>query len=159
MRDGATNREAGCHKLRGKDVTRPRFVKSTLSHSPLGDRQTESNRTCLVSLKPERFVPAQRPLGVIVIEAANKNSITMVVRSSTETVFGFDYGHGNPPYYVSKGISNEVEPVMMTCYLAFAHHTEFPRKFVIIPVADGVEAVKEFIGSGELPTCNTWEEV
>lgn len=103
----------------------------------------------------ENEARARGLLGVIIIEAANKNSITMVVGSSTETVLGFDYGDG--PYYASKGISNEVEPVM-TCYLTFAHHTEFPRKFVI-PVADGVEAVKEFIGSGELPTCITWEEV
>ena len=103
----------------------------------------------------ENEARARGLLGVIIIEAANKNSITMLVGSSTETVLGFDYRHG--PYYASKGISNEVEPVI-TCYLTFAHHTEFPRKFVI-PVADGVEAVKEFIGSGELPTCITWEEV
>lgn len=103
----------------------------------------------------ENEARARGLLGVIIIEAVNKNSITMAVGSSTETVLGFDYSHG--PYYASKGISNEVEPVM-TCYLTFAHHTEFPRKFVI-PVADGVEAVKEFIGSGELPTCITWEEL
>src|SRR5215469_17795228 len=72
----------------------------------------------------ENEARAQGRLGVIIIEAANKNAITMVVGNSTETVLGFDYGHGNPPYYASKGISNEVEPVM-TCYLTFAHHTEF----------------------------------
>ena len=99
---------------------------------------------------------ARGKLGAILIEAANKNSMTMVVGSS-ETVLSFDYGHGNPPYYASKGNSDEDEPVI-TCYLSFAHHTEFPRKFVI-PLMDGIGAVKQFVGSGELPTCITWEEV
>jgi hypothetical protein len=95
-------------------------------------------------------------LGAILIEAANKNCMTMVV-GTTETVLSFDYAHRNPPYYASKGNSSEDEPVM-TCYLSFAHHTEFPRKFVI-PLMDGIAAVKEFVDSGELPTCITWEEV
>ena len=95
-------------------------------------------------------------LGAILIEAANKNSMTMVV-GTTETVLSFDYAHRNPPHYASKGNSSEDEPVM-TCYLSFAHHTEFPRKFVI-PLMDGIAAVKEFVDSGELPTCITWEEV
>ena len=99
---------------------------------------------------------ARGMLGAITIETANKNYMTMVV-GSTETVLTFDYGHLNPPYYASKGISSEDEPVM-TCFLYFAHHSEFPRKYVI-PLTDGIAAVKEFIGSGELPTCITWEEV
>jgi hypothetical protein len=99
---------------------------------------------------------ARGKLRAVLIEAANKNSMTMVVGSS-ETVLSFDYGHGNPPYYVSKGTSNEDEP-MMVCYLSFAHHTEFPRKFVI-PLMDGIAAVKQFVGSGELPTAITWERI
>ena len=38
------------------------------------------------------------------------------------------------------------------------HHTEFSRKNVI-PLADGVKAVRQFLGSNGLPTCINWEEV
>jgi len=38
------------------------------------------------------------------------------------------------------------------------HHTEFPRKYVI-PLADGVKAVRQFLDSGDFPTCINWEEV
>ena len=95
-------------------------------------------------------------LGAILIEAANRNVITMVV-GGDETAMGFDYGHGNPPYYSSRGPSNEDEPIL-TCQLKFQHHTEFPRKCVI-PIADGVKAVRQFLHSGDLPACINWEEV
>ena len=52
-------------------------------------------------------------LGAILIEAANGNVITMVV-GGDETVLGFDYGHHDPPYYSSRGPSNEHEPIL-TC--------------------------------------------
>ena len=32
------------------------------------------------------------------------------------------------------------------------HHTEFPRKYVI-PVADGVNALQQFVNLDDLPTC------
>jgi hypothetical protein len=95
-------------------------------------------------------------LGAIVIEASNKDSVTIVVGNS-ETVLSFDSADRNPPYYASKGVSNEDEPVM-TCYLNFAHHTEFPRRYVI-PLKDGIAAIKQFVRSGELPTCIAWQEV
>ena len=95
-------------------------------------------------------------LGAILIEAANGNIITMVV-GGDETVLGFDYGHHDPPYYSSRGPSNEDEPIL-TCQLTFQHHTEFPRKSVI-PIADGVKAVRQFLHSGNLPACINWEEV
>src|SRR5580692_9358278 len=63
-------------------------------------------------------------LGAILVEAANGNVITMVV-GGDETVLGFDYGHHDPPYYSSRGASNEDEPIL-TCELTFQHHTEFP---------------------------------
>ena len=53
-------------------------------------------------------------LGAILIDAANKNSMTMVV-GTPDTVLSFDYGHGNPPYYVGKENPDEDEPVI-TCY-------------------------------------------
>jgi Immunity protein Imm1 len=95
-------------------------------------------------------------LGAVLIEASNGNVITMVV-GGDETVLGFDYGDQNPRYYASRGASDADEPTM-TCYLTMQHHTEFPRKYVI-PVADGVKAVREFIHSAELPASIKWEEV
>lgn len=95
-------------------------------------------------------------LGAVLIEADNGNVITMVV-GGDETVLGFDHGHQNPPYYASRGVSNANEP-MMACHLMFQHHTVFPRKYVV-PMVDGVEAVRQFLDSGDLPTCINWEEV
>lgn len=95
-------------------------------------------------------------LGAVVIEGANGNVIMMVV-GSDETVLSFDYGHHNPPYYSSRGPSNSDEPIL-TCQLMFQHHTEFPCKYVI-PIADGVKAVRQFLHSGDLPACINWEEV
>lgn len=95
-------------------------------------------------------------LGAILIEAANGNVITMVV-GGDETVLGFDYGHHDPPNYSSRGPSNEDEPIL-TCRLTFQHHTEFPRK-CLIPIADGVKAVRRFLDSGDLPACINWEEM
>jgi len=95
-------------------------------------------------------------LGAVLLEAANGNVVMMVV-GGDETVLGFDYGHHNPPYYSSRGASNADEP-MLTCFLTFQHHTEFPRKYVI-PVTDGVKAVRQFLDSGDLPTCINWEEL
>jgi hypothetical protein len=95
-------------------------------------------------------------LGAILIEAANGNVITMVV-GGDETALGFDYGHHAPPYYASRGPSNENDPIL-TCQLTFQHHTEFPRKHVI-PLADGVKAVRQFLHSSDLPACINWEEV
>lgn len=80
-----------------------------------------------------------------------------MVLGGEETVLGFDYGHLDPPYYASKSESDKDEP-LLTCFLTFAHHTEFPRRYVI-PYADGVKAVAEFLDSGGLPTCIVWEEV
>ena len=45
----------------------------------------------------------------------------------------------------------------MTCFLTMQHHTEFPRKYVIL-VSDGVKAVKQFLDSGELPACINWKK-
>jgi len=45
-------------------------------------------------------------LGAILIEAVNGNVITIVV-GGDETALGFVYGNGDPPYYSSRGPSNE----------------------------------------------------
>jgi hypothetical protein len=72
-------------------------------------------------------------------------------------VLGFQYGHHDPPYYASRGVSDADEP-KFTCYLTMQHHTEFPRKYVI-PVSDGVNALRQFLHSADLPTCIKWEQV
>ena len=95
-------------------------------------------------------------LNCIFIEAENGNKISMVL-GEDETVLGFDYGHGDPPYYASKGAAEGDEPVV-TCYIGFWHHTEFPRRHVI-PLADGIRALQEFQKSGELPSSIQWEKV
>lgn len=56
-------------------------------------------------------------LGAIIIKPRTKNPMMMVVGTS-ETALSFDSADGNSPYYASKGISNEDEPVV-TGYLLF----------------------------------------
>jgi hypothetical protein len=80
-----------------------------------------------------------------------------MVVGGCETVLSFEYGHLDPPYYASKGESDDDEPIL-TCFLTFQHHTEIPRRSVI-PYANGMNAVAEFFDSGNLPTCISWEEV
>lgn len=94
-------------------------------------------------------------LGAVLIKADNGNYITMVV-GGQETVLGFDSGELNS-CYASKGASDEIEP-LMTGYFMMWHHTEFPRKNVI-PLAEGLKAVREFLDSGRLPTCINWEKL
>lgn len=36
---------------------------------------------------------------------------------------GYNYGHGDPPYYVSAGQAQTDDPVM-TAYVGLAHHTD-----------------------------------
>ena len=55
---------------------------------------------------------ARGKLGAILIEAANKNSMTMVVGSS-ETVLSFDYGHGNPRTMLAKEIPTKMNPSLI----------------------------------------------
>jgi hypothetical protein len=94
-------------------------------------------------------------LNVIYVEAANCNTLSVVV-GGDETVLGFTYSHGNPPYFESRGPSLDDEPVL-TGYVHLSHHTEFPRRCVI-PMEIGVSAAKEFMDSGRLPTCVSWAE-
>lgn len=101
-------------------------------------------------------VRSRNLLGAVLITADNNNEMTILV-GGEESVLTFEYGHKDTPYYASKGASNEDEPIM-TCYLELQHHTEFPRKYVV-PFADGLKAIREFLVSGALPTCIRWEEV
>ena len=95
-------------------------------------------------------------LAAIELVADNGNIMYLVV-GGDETVVAFDYAHRETPYYSSKGPTDADDPVL-TAYLAFNHHTEFPRRSVI-PMRDGLSAVYEFFETGELPACVVWAEV
>ena len=93
---------------------------------------------------------------IIHITAESGNILSLVV-GEPETVLAFQYGHCNPPYFVSKGDSDADKPYF-TAFAALKHHTEFRRQNVL-PTGDGLNAVREFVETGDLPACNSWEEV
>jgi hypothetical protein len=98
---------------------------------------------------------ARKMLNIIFLEAANGNSLSFVV-GGDDTVLSFTYSHGNPPYYASRGAQASTHPVM-TCYVGLAHHTEFPREYVI-SFERGLTAAHEFAQSGTLPQSIGWIE-
>ena len=95
-------------------------------------------------------------LGIIFLYAPNKDQLSLVV-GGNETVLGFNYGHGDPPYYASVGETDEVEPVL-TAFVGFDHHTEFPRRWVV-SMARGRTAAFEFLETGLRPISIEWEQV
>jgi len=95
-------------------------------------------------------------LSIVELKAENGNTMNIVL-GGNETVLTFRYGHGDPPYYASKGIAAEDEPIM-TAFMFLLHHTEFPRHCVI-PLSPGLSALREFFQSGTLPTFIQWSEV
>lgn len=95
-------------------------------------------------------------LNVIFLEAENGNTLNLAV-GGEETALGFVHGHGNPPYYVSRGPVPDEAPGL-TCFQSLRHHTEYPRCWVI-PAALGREAAFEFLSTGRLPRRVEWEIV
>jgi hypothetical protein len=95
-------------------------------------------------------------LNIILLSAPNGDRLSLVV-GSEETVVSFNYGHGDPPYYVSVGDAKTAEPVM-TAYVGLTHHTEFPRRWVV-PISNGRRATREFLTTGQRPTSLNWEEL
>jgi hypothetical protein len=94
-------------------------------------------------------------LNIVALYAPNGDNLFLVV-GGDETVVGFNYGHGDPPYYVSKGIAPNKEP-SLTAFLGLAHHTEFSRRSVI-PSSDGLRAAMEFLETSRRPMAITWVE-
>jgi hypothetical protein len=94
-------------------------------------------------------------LNVIYIEAPNGDALSVVV-GGDETALGFACGHGDPPYYESRGPVADDRP-LLTAYVSFRHHTEFPRRCVI-PMQMGMSAGKEFVETASLPMCVSWAE-
>jgi hypothetical protein len=95
-------------------------------------------------------------LNIVSLYAPTGDNLSIVV-GGDESVVGFNYGHGDPPYYASRGRTAEAEPVL-TAYVGLAHHTEFPR-FWVIPMDLGSDAAVEFLQTGQRPECIAWVEV
>lgn len=95
-------------------------------------------------------------LNVIFLYAPNRDHLTLVV-GGEETVVGFNYGHGDPPYYASRGVTQADSPVL-TAYVGLEHHTEFPRRWVV-PARVGKLAANEFLATGKRPSAVEWVEV
>ena len=95
-------------------------------------------------------------LNLVQLHAPNGNEVSLVV-GGDETVVGFRYGSGDPPYLASRGDSTDDEP-LLTAYVALSHHTEFSRKWVV-PSHLGEAAAVEFLRTGDLPRSISWVEV
>ena len=95
-------------------------------------------------------------LSIIFLNADNSNQLGIVV-GGDETVLGFNYNNQDQLYCASKGKQNCDDPIM-TCYLLFQHHTEFPRKYVIT-LDNGLKAVHEFYEFNTLPNCIEWQKI
>ena len=100
------------------------------------------------------YARAQGRPNIIFVETTNGNSLSMVV-GAEETVLCFNYGHQDPPYFVSQGDLNTDEPVF-TAFVTMEHHTEFLRRNVI-PLAAGRAALREFLRDADLPKSVSWE--
>lgn len=94
-------------------------------------------------------------LNVIFLYAQNRDHVMLVV-GGDETVVGFNHGHGDPPYYVSRGAAHTDTPVL-TAYVGLAHHTEFERRWVVSSVV-GRAAARQFLATGKRPTVVNWME-
>lgn len=94
-------------------------------------------------------------LNVIFLYAPNRDHL-MLVAGGAETVVGFNHGHGDPPYYVSRGPAHTDGPVL-TAYVGLAHHTEFERRWVVSSDV-GRAAARQFLATGKRPTAVNWVE-
>jgi hypothetical protein len=99
---------------------------------------------------------AHGKLNIVLLTAPNNDWLSVVV-GGEETVVGFNFGHGDPPYFASLGAACTDSPVL-TAYLGLAHHTELPRRWVI-PIDAGQRAAREFLATGKRPDCIAWTEV
>ena len=94
-------------------------------------------------------------LNIILLTAPSRDWLSLVV-GDEETVVGYNYGHGDPPYYVSAGQARTDEP-LMTAYVGLVHHTELSRRWVIASRA-GRQAAREFLATGTRPESIEWTE-
>ncbi len=93
---------------------------------------------------------------ILSIDAANGNNLGIVV-GRDQTVLTFIHSHHGPPFFVSRAVKMGYDSTL-TCYVGLAHHTEFPREYVI-PLEKGLVAAREFALSGLLPQSIKWIEI
>jgi hypothetical protein len=60
-----------------------------------------------------------------------------------------------PPYYLSRGTGGSQEPLV---FFRQGHHSEFRGEAGISP-GEALDAVVEFVTTGERPACIAWDEV
>lgn len=115
------------------------------SSEKLRERLTELHRSC--SSRPqivELVSPTGERLGVGL--------------GSDETALSWTGSSLDPPYFASKGSTeDEVEPVLVFFYKG-DHWTEFPRHQAI-PLEQGIAAVERFFQTGTRPDNIRWQEV
>ncbi|NNE79755.1 MAG: hypothetical protein HKN18_05715 [Silicimonas sp.] len=99
---------------------------------------------------------AERP-NIVHITSIAEDTLSVVVGANSLSNLAFQYAHGDPPYYSSRGISHADKPFLVAYSLA-KHHTEIPQRYVI-PVSDALKAVRQFLETNKLPTCVQWSEV
>jgi hypothetical protein len=99
---------------------------------------------------------AKGKLNIVTLSAPNRDWLSLAV-GSEETVVGFNYGHGDPPYFASLGNSQSDEP-FLTAFVGLVHHTELSRRWVV-PLATGRQAARDFLSTGERPSSLTWQEL
>ena len=98
----------------------------------------------------------ENKLNIVFLEANNGNELSVVV-GGDETVLGFTFSDGNPPYYASKGNSEDIEPIL-SGFVGLEHHTEYTRSNVISSTR-ALLAIHEFFNFGDLPKSIQWVEV
>jgi hypothetical protein len=99
---------------------------------------------------------AQGRLNIVILSAPNRDWLGLTL-GGEETVVSFNYGHGNPPYFASRGDSQADEPVL-TAFVGLVHHTELSRRWVV-PLTLGRQAAREFHATGERPSSLEWLEL
>jgi hypothetical protein len=101
----------------------------------------------------DRLADETGHLGLIALEAANGNALSLVV-GGAETVLLFDLAGGTEPRYLSRGASADESP-QLECFLQFAERTLLPR-WAVIPRELAIPAIEEFAASNELPQAIEW---
>jgi hypothetical protein len=94
-------------------------------------------------------------LNIVILGAPNRDWLGLVL-GGDETVVSYNFGHGDPPYFVSRGSADSDDPVL-TAYVGLEHHTEFPRRWVV-PASTGRRAARDFLATGKRPTSLQWTE-
>jgi len=94
-------------------------------------------------------------LNVVILESSIGNKLGIVL-GGTDSVLTFTRADNMPPYLISRGTTEDVEPVL-TCYVGLEHHTEFPR-WSVVPLRHAMQGAMEFLSTGLPPRCIEWKD-